>query len=601
MKTSHALTLALLTAALPTRSGAEDTTARTSAYQSSVAQDQLRGQTKKVRQELIALLEEFQSNQAAAAEIAQTKQALERLDSLSDKDMADVVQALRDASRATDPAQANGKLAVAGASQKNIQSALRLLADKLSTQKDEATMRQRLRILAVRQTSAQRQGQILAARWFDPPVIALAVAEQEALKNEVNSALETLTRLATIPGPSGQVFAGALAVGRNARVGEQVAAAATETAAKNFAGAVASQGAVIEGLQAMIERLNSTRTAEERTREMATKMKELASNQKQLADSTQKSYVAGEAYITKEQAKLSSELSVLQDEISKLNPTAGTQAEQAEKGMRDLDDKLEKNPVLIDKIEGKNDVVQSQNNAAQNLGAVSDLLQKQANDLAKAQNPANQNADPMTSDPQFSAIQNAAKEVMEAKSKMDLADKNMIFKGDAATANAEMEAAKEALAAALADAAAAGDAVDKDVGENLQGAQKDLAGAKGQAGSDQQKAHDGIGEAQKGAAKALAGLQKAANALMAARGGMQPGHGGMFGKGSGHGAPIAGMGMGNPDGAGAILTDVSATSGISPQDRAALSLLQREKAPLEYNEMVRQYLKNLADGEMPGE
>lgn len=41
-------------------------------------------------------------------------------------------------------------------------------------------------------------------------------------------------------------------------------------------------------------------------------------------------------------------------------------------------------------------------------------------------------------------------------------------------------------------------------------------------------------------------------------------------------------------------------AGIKPKDRAAVSLLQKEKAPAEYQGMVQQYLKNLAEGAAPG-
>jgi hypothetical protein len=38
---------------------------------------------------------------------------------------------------------------------------------------------------------------------------------------------------------------------------------------------------------------------------------------------------------------------------------------------------------------------------------------------------------------------------------------------------------------------------------------------------------------------------------------------------------------------------------LKPRDRAALTVLQGEKAPPEYSGMVQQYNKNIANGEMP--
>lgn len=288
MKTPHALIAAALATASPAVQAAEKSSSAT-AYQASVAQDQVRKQTQRIREELRALLVEFQSNTVAAQELAQGKTILGQLDALSDSEMLEVVKALREASRASDPAGSNARLAAAGTRQKGIQSALQTIADRLTAQKDEASMRQRLRQLAVRQTSAQRQGELMASRWTQPEIITLAQAEQNAIKDETGSALETLQRLSAARSPSAQSFAAAFATATAGRLVEQVGLATSETAEKRFAEAVVPQGQAVVVFQQMIDSLNRQRSPEERLREMATRLKELASDQKQLADSTQKS------------------------------------------------------------------------------------------------------------------------------------------------------------------------------------------------------------------------------------------------------------------------------------------------------------------------
>ncbi|MBN8712011.1 MAG: hypothetical protein BGO12_09340 [Verrucomicrobia bacterium 61-8] len=598
MKTPQALICAIV-ATFAAAAHAVEKSPAASAYQASVAQDQVRKQTQRIREELRALLVEFQSNSVAGKELTQGKAILDQLDTLSDKEMLEVVKTLRDASRAPDVAGANAQLASAGTRQKSIQSALQTIADRLTAQKDEASMRQRLRELAVRQTSAQRQGELMASRWTEPGIIAIAQAEQTAIKDEVDSALETLQRLSRARSQSAAAFAAAYSIAATGRLSDQVGLATSETAASHFAEAVNPQSQVVAVLRQMIDGLNKTRTPQERMRELATRMKELASDQKQLADSTQKSYVGAQAEIAKRQADIADELSILKEEVKQMSPQAGAKAEAAQSQTDFLSDRLAQDRTLIDKVEGKQDVIQQQKNAAENIASVANDLKAMERQMAGSGKDSSSQGS-ASSDPQFAAIQDAANKVMEAKSQLAQAQANsQAHKGG--EAQAKLDAASQALADAEKSAAQAGDSVGKDVGENLEGAQNDAKQGKEQqgAGNEMMAGHN-INEAQKKADAALAGLQKAANALAGANGAPPPGHGDGMELGKGGAGPLNG-GTGNPTGGGALLTDVSATSGISPAERAALSLLQREKPPVEYNEMVRQYLKNLAEGEMPGQ
>lgn len=599
MKTT-AILLAALLLAVTARAGASDKSLPAAAYQASVAQEQLRKQTKKLREDLRALLMEYQSNQAAGTELAQGQAILDRLDQLSDKEMMDVVQALRDASKSSDAGQANTRLATAGTGQKGISTALRVLADRLTTQKDESSVRQRLKQLAIRQALARYQAALMGARYMEQALVDLNIAEQVAISNDIASSMEVLARLSSVKDASAPAFAAALAVGSSGGLVEKAAAAANETTAKRFAAAAGPQGEVIEVLLQMLDKLNALRPSAERVKEAATRMKELSSIQNQLADSTHKSYVGAQAEIARSQSAITAEVLISEREIRQLNAAAGDQTIKARGSAETVDQMLEANRVVIDKPEGKKGVVDSQKVAVVEIAKISELLREQLKKMGGsggAGQSASQGAGAM--DPKFAALQNAAASVMRAKTQLDrAASANM--GGQRSETQSNLNNAAGELANAQSAAEQGGSGSETPVGENLSGAQTDVQqGKEQQQGGNQMMTGHEINEALQKADAALAGIQAEANKLAGAQGAPPPGHGDGMEPGKGGAGPLNG-GTGNPNGGGALLTEVSATAGISERDREALSMLQREKPPVEYNEMVRQYRKNLSDGTMPG-
>lgn len=609
MKTSRviAITLPVVLFSVSLVSAATTTSPQTSAYQDSFAQDQLRGQAKRVKEEMLQMLEEFRQDPAAAAEVAQAQAALDQLGTLSDKDMLAVVQTLRDASHLNDAQSAKNKLLSASSGQKNIQSLLRSLADKLTLHKDESSMQQRLRDLVLRQVANQRLAKDFAAAGgvpFDLRATGdISIAEQNALKTEVDQAMETLQKLASNTTDStSQTFAAVLMSGQNLKISDQAAAAASNMTAKNFANAIPAQGQVIESLQAMIAALNSTKSQEEQVRAMLNKVNELAAGEKQEADSTVKAFVDNQAYLKDKQLKLTDQMTAIQKEIARLNAQAGTQANAA-RGKMDSVDQMFKDRVFIDKIENKTQAVQAQTEATDQLKTLAKMLEKQADDMAKAS--GNNMANPSAMTAQQSALADAISQILDAKTKMAMAKNIAWFKGDAAAAQAQMKGAADALAdaqAKAAQAAQAGQGVPKDVGDSLKSAQSNLAGSQNKLapGGNRESGFSDLDQAQRDADKALAGLRTASDKAFGQS---------AWGKGEGLGME---SGSNGPGGGGQIggtalsrgqrqLTNFSAVAEMSPKDRAALSLLQREKCPPEYSTMVQQYLKNLADGEMPAQ
>ena len=108
-----------------------------------------------------------------------------------------------------------------------------------------------------------------------------------------------------------------------------------------------------------------------------------------------------------------------------------------------------------------------------------------------------------------------------------------------------------------------------------------------------QEAKAATDRSQHNANQALDGLQKAANSLAAKnladsqKKGSKQSQAGGIGKEGGEGKD------------GKQSSDLKAVGESQGGRREALSLLQQEKAPPEYEESVRQYIRNLAEGAEP--
>lgn len=587
----------------------ESTSTRSAAYQSSVAQDQLRAQTKRLKEDMLRMLEEFRQNPAAAAEVAQAQAALEKLGSLSDKEMLAVVQSLREASRVEAVDEAKTKMVAASNDQKQIQSALQALSDRMTLFRDEASIQQRLNSLVLRQLAAQRQSRNLTdgtvRDWEVKTVFPITVSEQEALKTEINLLLETLKKLAANPASTArQTFANVLAAGQNLKIETLVASAVTDLSAKNYPGAIDNQGKVVAGLQNLIDVLNKAKTDEERMQAAATKVKELAALQKQLANNAVKAPVYAMGNILGKQQQITDQVTAIQKEINEISPQSANPLEEARKTMENVDKTIKS--AEFKKNEGnKTPMIESQKGAADKLEMVADMLQKKADEMAGADSSAGTGGESPDSKA-MQAINDAAKEVLKAQSNISLANSLMNNPGAVDAAKSQMDGAQSALDKAQQALQGAGEAVAPSVGENLSGADKDVAGTKAQTGTgaDQEKARWGLDRAGEKAAAALKGLQDAANALAAKGGANEPGKGqpgkGQPGKSGKFDGTVAG-GAGAPGNTAQEDSDFSAISKLSDKERMALSVLQREKSPPEYSVMVQQYLKNLADGDMPGQ
>ncbi|WP_075088767.1 hypothetical protein [Verrucomicrobium spinosum] len=191
---------------------------RTAAYQRSVSQEQLRLETRRQEVEMLEVLGELGQYQFTKSEHGELKDVLGQLDGVAEKNMPEVVRLLREASRQDQVDQTKSRLVSASTGQKTIQAQLRAMADRLLLQRDEATLRERLRALALRQKTNQRETERLAKQHHRPEelpaeqagALALTKSEQTGLQEELRLMKESLDRLANHASPSRDAFREAL-------------------------------------------------------------------------------------------------------------------------------------------------------------------------------------------------------------------------------------------------------------------------------------------------------------------------------------------------------------------------------------------------------
>ncbi|MBC8127920.1 MAG: hypothetical protein H8M99_12335 [Gloeobacteraceae cyanobacterium ES-bin-144] len=573
--------------------------AKTTAYQGSVSQEQLRGMTQRLKTDMTTLLDEFGQYSAAAEDLKKLKEALEQLDTVSEQDMANVVRILREASRTEKPEDAKSKMVEASSAQKEIQTLLRDVADRLTLQRDAASVQQRLEQLAVRQLANLRETQKLAESGASPEKLkpeqkkaqALNKAEQESLREEIRMAMDSLRNLAkNADAADKEAFEEAHKTGVLSQLQNQ-ARKSSELLDTDFKESAKAQQELANDLKEMVDGLQAHKTKEEQTRELADQMKQLASKQEQLSDNSLQADKQDRPQIEKEQQAISDRLEMAQTQMEKLNPEAAKVSDQASKESKAITQDLQ-NKDALNNPDGVAKTSDAQKSVAEKLSTASEMLEKQADTLAAAEKSQNDQTQPEMSAAE-QAISDAANQVMDAKNEMTLAQQQLENKGDQNNAMERIDSAQAKLDAAQAQLSKTGEMVPQSVGQELKSASQNAQDAKKSMSSAQ--TNSSLKKSQQNAENALAGLQQAANQLAAQQAqmpGTEPGT--QLGEGQASQSTQAGSakGMSKP---GDARTDVSAVGGSGDSKRTALSLLQQEKASPEYEASVQQYIKNIAN------
>lgn len=606
MKNPRFITISAALLTLPvTLHSAEGRKQQNAAYQASVEQEQVRAQTRRLVAGISTMLEEFRKNPAAAEEVKLTEATLKKLQSLSDEEMSAVVETLRQASKSGTPADTSAKVLTANKTAKEIQLTLSTLADKLALYQDEASIELKLMALLRRQITNQRQTRYLRDGVLKSEEQAneadLTSVEQKAIAEETNALIQNLGRLAANPASASKAtFAATYNAGNAAQLVPHSQQASTSASAKDFPTTHESQAKVIEALQMMLISLSTDKTLEERYRAAEQKMRTLSQKEQALARTTTNAGLPQQRAIVRRQQEIADQRTLVEREILQLSPATAALLDQTRQSLDGIDNTLQKNAGTLDRPNEKLAVVNTQGELSKDFLEIAEMLKKQGDAVAQSSNSGQG-----SSDSPSSALSDAADAVSKAITNMDMAKDLLGRGGDADSAKDQIGKAKDNIDKAMSELGNAADSATKGAGENLKEASDSLdkggeQANKGAGPDERNKANANLGDARNSAVKALAEMQKQLSALstqnqilagsQSENNSQSPTEG--TGKGGGWGTTFKHTND---------YTAFSALTKVSAKDREAISMLQREKAPPEYDTMSRQYLKNLAEGVVPAQ
>ena len=272
-----------------------------------------------------------------------------------------------------------------------------------------------------------------------------------------------------------------------------------------------------------------------------------------------------------DQFSIGDRLEVLQDRMKSLNAENSAKTASASSRAGELGEAL-KDENFHDNVPLVSSTADGQKQLAKDLTAMSEALQAQANQLAANASGSGQQAQEPQLSPEAAAIQEAMKQLVDARINVELARRQNREKLDS---KSRIEQARKNLASGTEEAKKAGEAVGQEVHQAL--AEADQFSQLAASGD---KVEHYLYHTNEKINVALAGLQEAAIKLAAQEQQQQQGQGGEspFAAATKAGGPI-----------------FSNLAEASDAQRDALSLLKQEKTAPEYETMVNQYIKNLAE------
>lgn len=526
------------------------------AYRGGVAQEQLRLATAELEAQLGELAAEYGQYKAAAGEVERLQAGVRSLQDLTGKSMPEVSAQLLSASRAGPDAKADLQRADEG--QKRIQLKLREVADGLSRQAAAGAMRGRLEGLLDRQTTNLRKTRELPEN--NPQQLAARKAEQANLEQEIKLMGESLRQLSQASGaaPALKTAAGiASQSGLESAAGEAAQTLSTTT-----------QAGVRDTLQTMLAALDAARPEEERAWELAAQLAELAAKERDNSNKTRGTVDPEQAKDRRsEESEVSDRLESLQVRAVALDPALGESMQQAQATSQSLARQSTKEAFAGDP-NFRNGMANAQRAFSDQLADLGSKLQGKA--------MAAQNAAAMAGmSPREQALRGAINDLTEARTQSDAAYKIAARNEEGFAQPLDGTDAKVAAARAtlkgMQDAEAA---VQKDL-DDVQS--RSLEARKGRAEHHIYRIREGID-------RSLATLQNALN-QMALADMSQPDA--ATGQGQGEGGIGRAAGKGGPG--------YAANAAAGKAQRDALNLLQQEKVAPEYEEMVKEYIKKLAE------
>lgn len=554
------LLLALLTAPLHAQGNA-------GAYRGSVSQEQLRLATSELEAQLGELATEYGQYKAAAAEVEQVQAGVRSLQELTGKSMPEVSALLLSASRAGDGTQTKADLQRADEGQKRIQVKLREVADRLSRQAAAGAMRERIEQLLDRQTANLRKTRELAGDESIPPGrLAARRAEQANLEQEIKLAGESLRQLAQAPEVAPPLKSAA-DIASQANL-EALASEAVKAMDNDLTESATKQSSMRDTLQGMMAALDAARSEEERAWEMAAQLAELAAQERDNSNKTRGTVDPEQAKDRRsEESEVTDALDSLQARVAALDPAVGEAMMQAQATSQSLAQQSTKEAFSTNP-DFRNGMANAQRDSSDQIADLGRKLQDKA--------MAAQNAAAMASmSPQEQALRGAIDDLTEARAQSDAAYKVAARNEQGFAQPLDSTDAKVAEArAGLKGMQEMESAVQKDLDDVQSRSQEARKG----------RAEHHIYRIREGIDRSLATLQNALNQMALADMNQQDAS---TGQGQGEGGIGKAAGKGGPG--------YAANAAAGKAQRDALSLLQQEKVAPEYEEMVREYIKKLAE------
>ena len=631
-----------------------------SAYQSGASQDQLRGETRRVKDAIAELREEFSGYRSMQGELAMLESAMRDLGTLEEFFIPETATIFKDASRLEDEAQIRRKLVDGSFEQKKTQIILRELADRLFLELHLMVMRNRYYNLALRQATNLRQ---IRPSADDGDKVATEGAEQLSIAREITAANLALKAMAENSPPlRAKFFADALAKADEGKL-EKSAEDAAFTLGK-VQRAVPDKPAslaTLATLKKVIAALDAGRTEEDRTNELVGRLDKLLTYQNALTDFTPKVTVGNRAGLAQGQGYLSDATDLIQEGIVLIHEEAAHYNDLAHDKSEELFERFELTISNRD-VEAVKAVVANQRAVATSLMMARDLLQKKAEALAKEREEKDSALEEFLKDLEKADASEMAemcempqemrdliKMLLEAKAKIQKAKAMLKEQKDLKEPREQVDQSGKDLKDANDTAGQLEGIIPQEVIDHVRKAGERNGDAAEKLGSKPEQPGDGEkpgedqkpgGDPQLGAGAPTAGgdldqaeaeIDKALDALkkmmcMCMGSGAGQGQGAGMGQGQGQGDGNGGgaegdgpgkaegegpgeqvrEGEGNRYGKGKAKRGFNTDSGIKPvegnereRERDALLLLEKEKPPTDYEQMVDQYIRNLGRGELP--
>jgi hypothetical protein len=559
---------------------------RQGAYRASIAQETVRNDAATVKADLAVIIAEAKLNGISADDAEALRPILKQLGALTEAEMQTVIDSLKSAGLSSDEALQKREITEASQSQQSIATPLYSLAGNLGVRLAKEALPRDLRDLLGRQLANLRltmRLQLLPAAGNESGRQMIA-ANQQAIADGVTALLQNMDNLATtLTGVEAEPFKAALALVQKEHLAESASAAARTASESDLTGTLRYQSRVRDILLAASQTLVAKQSASEQLVQMSEALERLIADQTELNSATRIQGVDTTLLASRE-TSLADQTGVLRSLNPKLLPAVTTSLEAARLAMQAAASSLGTGDTgattrtaqdnALDALRSaRAQLAERMKTEQQSLAAAAESLSQAREQLSQAQQNLRQE-NTSAADPQLAAANDAAQQAARQAGLPETAKQALaaaqaaLASSQAAAAQGDTPKAQQAAAQAAKELAAAQAAVAQ--------AQSTL----GQQDSAQEPAAPDPNAPEK---KGPPGISRDA----------APPTGADSGSSKATGENNQPANRTGATGAAQVVT------GLRPRDRDAIIQAQADKTPPEFTPLVRQYLKNLAEGTTP--